>query len=73
MYLLWFDDTNRKTTPMKVLEAVAAYERHFKRRPNLVLMHESEQVPIDGMTTRVETFVRRNNFWIGHEELDKAA
>ncbi len=73
MYLLWFDDTTRKTTPVKISEAMAAYERHFKQRPNLVLVHESEQVPVDGMVTRVEPFVRRNNFWIGHEVIEKAA
>ena len=44
MYMMWFDDNNKKPVARKIEEAVAAYVRHFKTRPNVVLVNEADQV-----------------------------
>jgi hypothetical protein len=67
MYLGWFDDT-RRPVETKIDEAVAAYVERFKTRPNIVLMSEADATPIRGMTARSESYIGRNNFWIGWEE-----
>jgi hypothetical protein len=67
MYLGWYDDNGKKTTAEKIAEACAAYVTRFGTRPNIVLVNEAERVEVEGLTIRVEKYIRRNNFWIGYE------
>ncbi|HET9224137.1 MAG TPA: hypothetical protein VFO07_16615 [Roseiflexaceae bacterium] len=72
MYLLWYDDTARKTTQLKIEEAISAYTDRFKSKPNVVLVNEADRADIKGVLVRSEGYIRRNNFWVGWEEAAKA-
>lgn len=68
MFLGWFDDNAKKTTAEKVNEAIAAYVVRFGTRPNIVLVNEADRVvEVQGMKVRSESYIRRNNFWVGWE------
>ena len=66
-YLMWFDDSLKKATAMKVAEAVAAYTDRFKARPNIVLMNKEELIEVAGMQVGSESYIRKFNYWIGVE------
>lgn len=68
MYLGWYDDTPKKSTSLKIEEAVAAYVDRFKTAPNVVIVNEVDRVDVGGVTVRSETWMVRNNFWVGWEE-----
>jgi hypothetical protein len=68
MYMMWFDDNLKKPTNMKIEEAVAAYMRHFKARPNVVLVNEADLEAVNGVKVRSAAYVRRYNFWVGWED-----
>jgi hypothetical protein len=68
MYMMWYDDSTKKTAASKIEEAVAAYIRHFKTKPNIVLVHQSDLEPVSGVRVRSVNYVRRNNFWVGWED-----
>ncbi|MGB9753118.1 MAG: hypothetical protein C0183_08605 [Roseiflexus castenholzii] len=68
MYMMWFDDNNKKPVERKIDEAVAAYMRHFKTRPNVVLVNEADHIDLPGIRVRVAGYVQRNNFWVGWED-----
>lgn len=68
MYLWWFDDNPKKTAANKIEEAVAAYVERSRTRPNVVLVNEADQIDIQGITVRSESYIRRNNFWVGWED-----
>ncbi|NWG22504.1 MAG: hypothetical protein HXY39_19535 [Chloroflexi bacterium] len=70
MYMMWFDDNARKAAATKIEEAIAAYIRHFKTRPNVVLVNQLDQADVPGVQVRAEQYVRRDNFWVGWEEAD---
>jgi hypothetical protein len=72
VYLLWYDDSARKATQIKIEEAINAYTDRFKSRPNVVLVNEADRADIKGVLVRSEGYVRRNNFWVGWEEAAKA-
>jgi hypothetical protein len=72
MYMMWYDDTVKKASAAKIEEAVAAYMRHFKTRPNVVLVNEADLETVNGVRVRSATYVRKNNFWVGWEELKAA-
>ena len=42
-YLVWYDDDRRKATGLKIQEAMAAYERKFRKHPNVVLISEQDR------------------------------
>jgi hypothetical protein len=67
MYLGWFDDNPKKTTAMKIAEAIDAYHQRFHTAPNVVLVNEAEKIDVAGVNVRSETYIRRNNFWVGFE------
>ena len=48
MYLGWFDDNPKKTTTLKIEEAIYAYVERFKTRPNVVLVNEADRAEIKG-------------------------
>lgn len=68
MYLGWFDDNPKKTTALKIAEAIDAYVDRFKTRPNIVLVNEADSADIQGVRVRAEGYIRRNNFWVGWED-----
>jgi hypothetical protein len=71
MYLLWYDDTAKKATRVKIEEAINAYTDRFKTRPNVVLVNEDDRAEIQGVLVRTEGYIRRNNFWVGWEDATK--
>ncbi|MGQ9547113.1 MAG: hypothetical protein ACUVSY_00130 [Roseiflexus sp.] len=68
MYMMWFDDNTRKSVARKIEEAVAAYMRHFKTRPNVVLVNAANQVHLPDIHVRICAYVQPNNFWVGWED-----
>ena len=68
MYMMWFDGNNKKPVARKIEEAVAAYVRHFKTRPNVVLVNEADRIDLPDIRVRVAGYVQRNNFWVGWED-----
>lgn len=72
MYYGWFDDNPKKTTALKIEEAIAAYVHRFKVRPNVVLVNEGDRADVKGVVVRVESYIRRNNFWVGWEDAAKS-
>ena len=43
MYLGWFDDNPKKTSALKIQEAIFAYTERFKTQPNVVLVKERRE------------------------------
>lgn len=68
MYLLWYCDNPKKSTVMRIDEAIAAYRERFHTSPNIVLMNRDELVEIKGVTTRAESYIRKFNYWVGWED-----
>lgn len=68
MILCWFDDST-KPTDAKITEAIGAYIDRFGCRPNMLLVHESVTATVAGIQVRPVTYVRRNNFWVGWEDI----
>lgn len=68
LYMMWFDDSAKKTSNDKIAEAVEAYKKHFNARPNVVLVNEAERADVSGVLVRSASYVRRDNYWVGYEE-----
>jgi hypothetical protein len=68
MSLGWFDDNPKKGTAEKIGEAMHAYVQRFKTAPNVVLVNEAEKIEVAGVVVRVESYIRRSNFWVGWED-----
>jgi len=66
-YLGWFDDNAKKAPADKIAEAIAAYQARFQAAPNIVLVNAADAVELEHICVRVESYIRRNNFWIGWE------
>ncbi len=71
MYLGWFDDNPKKTTALKIQEAIFAYTERFKTQPNVVLVNEADCAEVNGIAVRSAVFIRRNNFWVGWEDIPR--
>ena len=67
MYYGWFDDSPKTPTELKIQDAIEAYIRRFGKRPNTVLVNEADVIEMQGLKIRPESFIRRNNFWVGWE------
>ena len=72
MYLGWYDDTPKKPATLKIEEAVAAYISRFRARPNVVIVNEADRAEVDGIRVRSESYMVRNNFWVGWEDAAQA-
>ncbi len=69
LYLGWFDDSPKKTAGVKIGEAIRAYVERFKATPNVVLVNEADRAAeVEGVTVRSESYIRRNNYWVGYED-----
>ncbi len=73
MYMMWFDDSTKKTVSVKIEEAIEAYVRHFRSQPNVVLVSEGDRVEMQGVRIRSAQFIRRDNYWVGWEDPKIAA
>ncbi len=64
-YLVWYDESAKKSAAEKIQEAIAAYVARFAIAPNLVLVNSADQAQVDGVLIRSERTVQPNNFWVG--------
>lgn len=67
-YLVWYDESAKKSVPEKIQEAIAAYVARFATAPNLVLVNAADQAEVSGVLIRSERTVQPNNFWVGMQE-----
>ena len=68
-YLVWFDDDRKKSTEFKLQEAVAAYERRFRKHPNVILVSEQDRFETASpVRLRPRSYIRPSNFYVGFEE-----
>jgi hypothetical protein len=72
MYLGWYDDTPKKASSLKITEAIEAYVKRFRLRPNVVIVNEVDKIDLEGVQVRSESYMVRNNFWVGWEDPVKA-
>lgn len=72
MYLWWFDDTPKKALDRKIADAHAAYRERFGVRGTVTLVNPEEGAALgetcDGLAVRRESYIRKDNVWIGREE-----
>lgn len=71
MFLGWFDDNPKRATPDKVRDACEAYRARFGCAPTIVLMSadDCDAAQDYGTPVRTEGYIRRNNFWVGRDQL----
>lgn len=72
-YLGWEDHSAKRATVDKVRDAIDAYVERFGYKPAVVLMnsadaHAAGVEKVGGVPIRVESYIRRNNFWPGGVE-----
>jgi hypothetical protein len=67
-YLVWYDESAKKSASEKIQEAIAAYVARFAAAPNLVLVNAADQAEVGGVLVRSERTVQPNNFWVGMQE-----
>jgi hypothetical protein len=68
-YMMWFDDDRKKSVTIKIEEALLAYERRFRRQPNVVLVSEREQVDAKmPVQLRTQSYIRPSHFYVGFED-----
>ena len=70
MFLMWYDDDRKKTATEKIADALAAYEKRWGNRANLVLVNAADlgDAPKQ-VTVRPQPFIQRSNFYVGVEVL----
>jgi hypothetical protein len=64
-YLVWYDESTKKSAAEKIQEAIAAYVARFATAPTLVLVNSADQAAVGGVLIRSERTVQPNNFWVG--------
>ena len=65
MYLGWFDDNPKHTHADRIGGAIAAFVARYGTHPTVVLVNEDELVQVAGVDVRSESYIRRNNVWVG--------
>jgi hypothetical protein len=65
-YLIWYDDSTKKTPTQKIEAGCAAFSARFNRAPERVLV--KEQVDVTGMSVEVLPTIGRDCFWLGPVE-----
>jgi hypothetical protein len=70
-FMVWYDDNPKVATEEKIAEAMDAFVRSKRWRdpPNLVLVNEADVVAVQHVTVRSAAYIRRNNFWVGFEDI----
>ena len=68
MFLMWYDDDRKKSATDKIADALAAYEKRWGRRANLVLVNPADlgEAPRQ-VTVRPHPFIQRSIFYVGFE------
>ncbi|MEN9937315.1 MAG: hypothetical protein RLZZ387_3894 [Chloroflexota bacterium] len=64
-YLVWYDESTKKSAAEKIQEAIMAYVARFATAPTLVLVNSADQAEVGGVLIRSERTVQPNNFWVG--------
>lgn len=64
-YLVWYDDTQKKTAVEKIRDAISAYMARFAIAPTLVLVNIADHAEVAGVLVRSERTVQPNTFWVG--------
>jgi hypothetical protein len=64
-YLVWYDESAKKSPAEKIQEAIGAYVARFATAPTLVLVNSVDQADVSGVLIRSERTVQPNNFWVG--------
>lgn len=64
----WYDDSPKKPTAQKIREGAEAYAIRFNRPATLVKVNVQDVCDAPGLTIIVNSFVQKNNFWIGRDE-----
>lgn len=69
-FLLWYDDSPKRTIGTKIADAAAAYQQRFGSAPTVALVNDADNAPasVAGVATRVERRVQRNTVQVGREE-----
>ena len=65
-WLIWYDDSVKKTAAQKIEAGCAAFRERFNRTPERVLV--KEQVEIPGMPIEVLPTIGQNCYWLGSVE-----
>jgi hypothetical protein len=68
MYLVWFDDTTKKTTQEKIDEAIERFQDRFGFAPDHCLVSESHAVEHPHVEVRPVRYVRPGYFQVGAED-----
>jgi hypothetical protein len=67
MYLMWFDDNNKKSVAQKIAEGAAAYAERMGYAPTVAITSEGERCEVEGLQVVARGYVRPHNFWLGME------
>jgi len=65
-YLIWYDDSTKKTPAQKIEAGCAAFRERFDRAPERVLVKEHVEIP--SMPIEVLPTIGLNCFWLGPVE-----
>lgn len=71
LFLMWYDDNPRIALSSKVEAAIEAYVGRFQAQPNVVLVNEADLVERTDILVRGVSHIRRNNIWVGREEIEE--
>lgn len=68
MFLMWYDDDRKKSATDKISDALAAYEKRWGSRANVVLVNPADlgEAPKQ-VSVRPQPFIQRSNFYVGFE------
>lgn len=66
-YLLWYDDTPKRTQAQKIGSAAERYRERFGERPTVALVALGEVVSVEGIVVRGSAYVGKNNVQVGRE------
>lgn len=69
VFLMWYDDNPKVPLLKKIEDAIEAYTDRFAISPKVVLVNEAEVVQFERITVRGVGHIRRNNFWVGLEDV----
>lgn len=67
MFLMWFDDTPKRTQEDKIRAALAAHLQKFNQPATVVLVNPAEVVEVSGVVVRGVGTVAKNTVWAGRE------
>lgn len=81
-YMMWYDDTAKKSTVQKIVDALGRYEQRFGVAARVAWINPADSVsgdqavtiiPPDGVELCMADRVPKNNVWVGCNENTKQA